>query len=224
MKAATQVLPNSYVLYRHFDESKYKKANWVIILLGGLAFWIAFVFFNNLAGTLRPEYQAVERLHFELSVERLIALLRVLLPVALVLILHECIHAALLWFYTKARPTFVGTFKGIGGIAVRMPSWYLSRNAFLIVNLAPVCLMTLAAPFFILVMPRAMIGILVFCAALNLAGSLSDIVSSIYIYSHPSATYLDTNGSLFHDQEQVSIPNWKRWLRSAIEWFVAKLE
>jgi hypothetical protein len=224
MKAATQVLPSSYALYRHFDETKYKKVTWVIIALGGLVFWISFVVFNNLAGILRPEYQIVERLQFQLSMERLIALFRVLLPVALVLILHEGIHAGLLWLYTKERPKIVATFEGIGGIAVRMPAWYLSRNAFLIINLAPVCLMTLAIPFLILVSPHTAINILVFCAALNFAGSLSDMISSAYIFSHPATTYLDTNGSLFHDQELLSIPSWKRWLRSAIEWFLTKLE
>jgi len=224
MKAATQVLPQSYALYRHFDETKYKKAMGVVILLGLLAFWVSFAFFNNLAGLLRPEYQSVERLHFQLSMERLITLLRLLLPVALVLILHECIHAVLLWLYTKKRPFFIVIFKGIGGIAVRMPSWYLSRNAFLIVNLAPVCLMTLVFPFLILVVPRAAINILVFCAALNLAGSLSDIISSIYISLHPATTYLNTSGYFYHDQVLLSIPRWKLWLQSAIELFLAKLE
>ncbi len=224
MKAATQVLPPSYSLYRHFDETKYKKVTWVVILLGGLVFWVSFAFFNNLAGVLRPEYQIVERLHFQLSAERLIALFRVLLPVALVLILHECIHAVILWLYTKKRPTFVTTFEGIGGIAVKMPSWYLSRNAFLITDLAPVCLITLAVPFLFLVVPRAVINTLVFCAALNLAGSLSDIVSSIYIYSQPATAYLTTNGYLFHDQEPLSVPSWKQWIQFTIEWLLAKLK
>jgi hypothetical protein len=224
MKAATQVLPPSYSLYHHFDETKYKKASWVVILLGGLVFWVSFVVFNSLAGMLRPDYQTVERLHFQLSMERLTALFRVLFPTLLVLVLHECIHAALLWFYTKERPSFIATLNGIGGIAVRMPCWYLSRNAFLITNLAPVCLMTLAVPFLILVVPRTTINILVFCAALNLAGSLSDIVSSVYIFSHPATTYLDTNGSLFHDQEFLSVPKWKRWLQSGVEWVLTRLE
>ena len=223
MKAATQVLPPSYSLYRHFDETKYKKVTWAVILLGGLVFWVSFIFFNNLAGVLRPDYQIVERLHFQLSVERLIALFRVLLPVALVLVVHEFIHAVILWLYTKERPTFVTTFEGIGGIAVRLPSWYLSRNAFLITDLAPVCLITLAVPIFLLVVPRSAINTLVFCAALNFAGSLSDIVSSVYVYSQPATAYLTTNGHIFHDQESLSVPSWKQWIQFTIEWLLTKL-
>jgi hypothetical protein len=141
-----------------------------------------------------------------------------------VLILHECIHTLLLWLYTKEHPIFIATLKGIGGIAVRMPSWYFSRNAFLIVDLAPVCLMTLAVPFLILIVPRTAINLLIFCAALNVAASLSDIVSSIYICSYPATAYLNTGGDFHSDQKQVNVPNWKRWLRSIIEWMLAKLE
>lgn len=224
MKAATKLLPRSYILYRHFDETKYKKAGWVVNLLGVLVFWVSFTFVNTLAGILRPDYQSVERFHFQLSPERLIILLRLLRPVAFVLILHEGIHALLLWLYTKEHPLFIATLKGIGGIAVRMPSWYFSRNAFLIVNLAPVCLMTLAVPFLILIVPRNAINMLIFCAALNVAASLSDIVSSIYIYSYPATIYLNTGGDFYSHQEQVNVPTWKRWLRLAIEWFLAKLE
>ena len=224
MKAATKVLPPSYTLFRHFDETKYKKAVWVVILIGGLVFWVSFIFFNRLAGILRPDYQTVEQLHFELSMERLGLLLQILVPVVVILILHECIHAAFLWLYTKERPRLVATLKGIGGIAVRMPSWYLSRNTFLIVNLAPVCLITLAIPFLILVLPNTAVGVLVFCAALNLAGSLSDIVSSVYIYSLPATVYLKTNGYLYRSQESLSVPGWKQGLQSTIDWFLAKLE
>jgi hypothetical protein len=224
MKAATKVLPHTYTLHRHIDETKYKKAVWVVILIGGLVFWISFILFNRLAGILRPEYPIVEQLQFRMSTERLIALLHILLPVAFVLLLHECIHAVLLWLYTKERPALIVTLKGIGGIAVRMPSWYLSRDAFLTVNLAPVSLMTLAVPFLILILPRAAIGTLVFCAALNLAGSLSDIVSSIYIFSFPATIYLNTNGQLYCDKDLSNVKGWKRWLQSSIDWFLAKLQ
>jgi hypothetical protein len=110
------------------------------------------------------------------------------------------------------------------GIGVRMPSWYFSRNTFLMINLAPVGLITLAVLLFVLIVPLTAIGILVFCAALNLAGSFSDIVSSIYVYSHPVTTYLDTNGSFYHEQDILSVRSWKESLRLAMEWFLAKIE
>ena len=73
-------------------------------------------------------------------------------------------------------------------------------------------------------MPLAVIGIVVFCAALNLAGSLSDIISSIYICSFPATVYLNTNGYLYRDQEFLTVSGWKQWLQSTIDRLLAKLE
>jgi hypothetical protein len=53
---ATQVLPESYVLERRLDDTRYKQITWVVILFGLLFFLLSFALFNNLAGVLRPEY------------------------------------------------------------------------------------------------------------------------------------------------------------------------
>jgi hypothetical protein len=187
MKAVTQVLPESYALYHQFYQTRYKKAGWVSILLGLLLFSMSFAFFNSLARFMRPEYQFVEHLHFQLSMDRLTILLSMLLPVAFVLILHECIHALLLWLYTKERPILVVTWTGVGGIAVRMPLWYFSRNTFLMINLAPASLITLAVLLFVLMVPLTAIGILVL-RRLNLAGSFR--ICFIYLCLFTSRHYL----------------------------------
>jgi hypothetical protein len=221
---ATRVLPESYSLYHHFDDTKYEKATWVVIVLGLLVFAACFALFNNLAETLRPEYQPVKQLHFELTLERLTILLRLLAPLAIVLILHEGIHALCLWLFTHERPTFVATLGGVGGIGVRLPSWYLPRNIFLIANLAPVCLMTLAGLLLLLLMPQTGVGLLVFCTSLNLAGSTSDVVSSIYIFLHPPSAYVTTDGRIYHPHRPESVARWKQLSRSVIEWVFARLD
>jgi hypothetical protein len=221
---ATRALPESYLLYRHFDDTRYKKATWVVIVLGLLVFVASFAFFNSLAGTLRPEYQPVEHLDFALTLERLTILLRLLVPVAVVLILHEGIHALCLWLFTRERPIFVATFEGVGGIAVRLPSWYLPRNAFLVANLAPACSLTLGGLLLLLVMPHSDIGLLVFCNSLNLAGSISDVVSSIYVYLHPPSAYIKTDGRIYHHHKPESVARWKQQLRAVMEWILARLE
>ena len=52
------------------------------------------------------------------DLERLVILARLLVPIAVVLVLHEGIHALCLWLFTHERPTFVATFGGGGGIGV----------------------------------------------------------------------------------------------------------
>lgn len=220
---ATRVLPESYSLYHHFDETKYKKARWVVIVLGLLVYVASFALFNSLAERLHPEYQPVERLHIELTFERLIILLRLLVPVAVIAILHEGIHVLCLWLLTRERPTFA-TFEGVGGVGVRLPSWYLSRNAFLVANLAPVCSMTLAGLLLLPIVAHTGISLLVFCIALNLAGSITDVISSIYVYLHPPSAYVKTDGQIYHPQGPESVARWKQRLRSVMEWIFARLE
>jgi hypothetical protein len=221
---ATRVLPESYLLYRHFDEARYRRATWIVILLGLLVFVACFALFNDLAGILRPGYQPVKHLHFELTLERLAILVRLLVPIAVVLILHEGIHALCLWLFTHERPTFVATFGGGGGIGVRSPSWYLRRNAFLVANMAPVCSMTLAGLLVLPMMSDTGISLLVFCISLNLAGSMSDVASSVYVYLHPPSAYITTDGRIYHDHKPESAARWKGQLRSAMEWVFARLK
>jgi hypothetical protein len=221
---ATRVLPESYSLYHHFDVTKYKRATWVVILLGLIVFVASFAFLNNLAGRLHPEYQPVERLHFELTFERLVVLLHLLVPVAVILTLHEGIHALCLWLFTHERPTFVATFEGVGGFGVRLPSWYLSRNVFLIANLAPVCSMTLAGLLLLPMVAPPGIGLLVFSISLNIAGSISDVISSMYVCLHPPCAYIKTDGQIYRPPGPESVAGWKRWLRSGLEWILVRLE
>jgi hypothetical protein len=221
---ATQVLPESYLLYHHFDEAKYRKATWLVSALGLLAFVASFAFLNDLAGALHPEYRPVERLRFELTLERLVIVLRLLMPIAVILILHEGIHALCLWSFTHELPTFVATFRGLVGIGVKLPSWYLPRNVLLVASLAPVCLMTVGGLLLLPVVPSKGIRLWVFCISLNLAGSTSDVASSIYVCLHPPSSYINTDGRIYHPHGPETGPRWKRRLRSAMEWILARLE
>jgi hypothetical protein len=196
----------------------------MLIVLGLFVFTASFAFFDNLAGALHSEYQPVERLHFELTLERLTILLRLLIPIAVVLILHEGIHALCLWLFTHERPTFVATLEGVGGIGVKLPSWYLPRNAFLVANLAPVCSMTLAGLLLLPLMPQTSVGLLAFCMSINLTGSTSDVVSSIYMFLHPPSAYVTTDGRVYHPHRPENVAGWKQLSRSVMEWFFARLE
>jgi hypothetical protein len=221
---ATRVLPESFVLYRHFDEAKYRRAAWAVILLGLLAFTVCLDLLNNLAGMVRPEYRPIERLHFKVTLERLVILARLLVPIAVVLVVHEGIHAICLWLFTHERPTFVTTFGNGGGIGVRAPSWYLSRSAFLVANLAPVCLMTLVGLCLLPIVSHTGVSLLVFCLSLNLAGSIADVASSVYVYLHPPSVYITTDGWIYCHHRPESVARWKDQLRSAMEWVLARLE
>jgi len=220
---ATRTLPETYVPYSNFRPSRFKRTLWVIWLFGLLVAAASFAFFSNLSSILRPEFQPMKRLHFEIpTLDRLRTLPTVAVSVAVILIVHEFIHALCLWILTRERPLIVA--KG-GGLCVRLPSWYLSRNAFLISNLAPVCLITLAGLLLLPIVPQTSISLLVFCTAMNIAASTADMASSVYILLHPRSVYLDTDGTIYTSRSQgFERAKWRQRLRSSIEWILAKLE
>jgi hypothetical protein len=222
----TQVLPESYVLHGDFNPARFKKAVWVSWLLGFLVAVASFACFRNLARMLRPEFQPAN-LHFDVpTLERLRGFSRVLIPLAVIFVVHESIHALLLWMFTRERPKIVVALKEGGGICVRLPSWYLPRNAFLAADLAPVCLLTLAGLLLLPVVPQAHLSLLVFCLAVHLAGSTADITSSAFVFLLPPSAYVTTDGAIYvsGSKRAENVPVWKQRLRSFMERILARLE
>ena len=219
---ATQTLPHSYVVYNSFRPSKWRRALWAIWLLGFLVAGVSFTFFRSLAIFVRPEFQP-KRLHFEVpTLERLYSISILVVALAALFAVHELIHILCLWGLTGERAVIVA--KG-GGLHVRLPSWYLSRNEFLVVNLAPVCLITISGLLFLPLVPHTNISLLVFLTAMDFAGSTPDMASSVYILLHPPSIYLDTEGTIYTDgpQGSESVSKWKQDIRSFIESILAKL-
>jgi hypothetical protein len=220
---STQVLPESYELYGDFRSGRFKKAVWAASLIGLVILLGSYTFFYRLASILRPGFQSIRYLHFEISFERLWSMYKVLVPLVIIIVFHELIHALCLWIYTGKRPVIRATLKGAGGLYVRLPSWYLSRNAFLVVNLAPVCVITLVGSFLILVIEQTGISLLIFCLAVHLAGATGDLLSSVFIFLQPSSVYLTTDGMIYIKGTE-NMPKWKKTLRSAMKSALDRLE
>jgi hypothetical protein len=145
------------------------------------------------------------------------------IPIVIVIILHEGIHALCLRLFTGEWPIVIASLEGLGGIAVRLPSWYLPRNAFLISNLAPVCTMTPVgvAPFTDSAPRiRESPGLL---QRSQSRGSLPDLVSPLYVYLHPATAYITTDGRIYHHPRSESVARWKQQLRSLMEGRLARL-
>jgi len=209
----TQVLPESYELYGDFRPGRFKKAIWAVSLVALVILFASYSLFYKWASLIRPGFQPTESLHFEISFERLWSILIVLVLLLVIFILHELIHAFCLWIYTGKRPVIRVSLKGGGALYVRLPSWYLARNAFLVVNLAPVCLITLVGFLLMFVIEQSGLGLLIFCLAVHLAGATGDLVSSVFIFLQPSSVYLTTDGMIYAKGSE-SMPHWIQKLRS----------
>jgi hypothetical protein len=220
---ATQTLPSTYIPYDNFRPSKWRKTHWVTWIFGIALAWLSYSFLGLVAEILRPDFQP-RPLHFEVpTLERLGSIILIVFVLAIVFAIHEFIHAVFLWFFTSHRPIIV---VGEGGLAVRLPSWYIPRGQFLVTNLAPFCVISLVGLLLLLVVPQRYISLTVFLTAMNTAGSIADITSSAYLLLHPPSIYLETEGTIYFDEHigPNLVPEWKLRIRSLIEAAIAKLD
>jgi hypothetical protein len=132
------------------------------------------VAFIALVGALRPELAEVSVAVRDLGDILMVAIgfLAVLATLPLTIVVHEAVHAALFWAFTRARPQ-VG-FKGWYAFA-SAPGWYLSRNRFLVVGLGPFVSISVAALGLALVLPPFGVVLAVIAAVVNAAGSVGDL-------------------------------------------------
>jgi hypothetical protein len=111
----------------------------------------------------------------------------VLLPVV-ILVVHEAVHGLLFWVYTRRRPQF--GWKGWYAYACA-PGWYLTRNSFLVVGLAPIVLMSAAALALAMVLPPIGAGMVLLGAIFNAAGSVGDLYICWRLLAAPASAVVE---------------------------------
>ena len=220
---ATQTLPPTYVPYTAFRPSQWRRTHWVIWICGIALAALSFSFLSRLAESIRPEFQP-SRPQFEmLSLERLQSILVLALILMIVFAVHELIHALCLRYFTGRFPILVA---GAGGLAVRLSDWYVPRDQFLVINLAPFGILSLVGILLLPVVPQWYVSFAVFFTAMNIAGSIADLITSAYLSLHPPSIYVEPEGTIFFDAHTG--PNlgaeWKLRIRSGIEATIAKLD
>ena len=185
--------------------------------------WLSYGFLRRLAEILRPDFQP-HPLHFQSpTLERLWTILILVVILAIVFAIHELIHAIFLYFFTGHFPSLVA---GGGGLAIRLPHWYIPRDQFLIANLAPFVVITLMGILLLPAVPQSYLSQTVFFTAMNIAGSIADIFSSAYLFLHPPSIYLETEGTIYFNEnaDLNSVLAWKVRARSLIESAIGKLD
>ncbi len=118
--------------------------------------------------------------------------LLILIPgVFLVILIHELIHGLFFWLFTKSKPVFA--FKLAYAYAAA-PTWYIPRNIYLIVGLAPVVCITLFALIGFLFMPMYAVAIMLILASLNFAGAVGDLAICVWLLDHEDALLIRDMG------------------------------
>ncbi len=99
-------------------------------------------------------------------------LLSFLLAVLGIMILHEAIHGAFFWIYTHARPVFgMRILFAYAGA----PEWYIPRDKYSVIGLAPFTLISLAGLIAIPFLPLVTAQFILLTITVNAAGAVGDL-------------------------------------------------
>lgn len=186
----TRTLPNSYIATCTLDLSKDRRALLLLNLLGVPLTLVAALFFGWYIAMLRPELGDLSlRLEGLGGVLKLI--LGMVLTMAAAITIHELVHGVFFWLFTKSRPLF--GFKGAYAYAAA-PDWYLPRNQFLVVGLAPLVLLSVGGLLLVAVVPVGWLPALFIALVMNAGGAIGDLYVAALLLRTPPTTLTNDVG------------------------------
>ena len=200
-------LSSAYVFAGEIDVQNRR----VILALNLIGLALLFVFgwlFWQLASAVRTEPLSSDLSSLWARLEPL----WLLLGIVGVFILHELIHGLFFWLFTGDRPRFgVHIFYAYAAA----PDWYLPRNRFIIVGIAPFILITIAGLVLLpAIAPQAVTELLIILTV-NAAGSVGDLLVVGWLLSQPRTTLINDMGQkiTFYQEPEPAIAKMSgRWL------------
>jgi len=172
---ATKKLPDGYRLSQSLNLIKDHKLLLTLSLASIGLFIGAWVGLGWLFQWLRPGVDSgVVGFSFTItSVPDILSPFLVILGVTLgMLIVHEAIHGIFFWVFTRGRVKFA--FKWAYAYAAA-PDWYLPKNPYMVISLAPLVLMGVGGILALLFVPLNWITPIILLLAMNTSGSVGDL-------------------------------------------------
>jgi len=169
---ATQDLPENYRQIGKLDLNENRGWGMILNLAGiGVLFGVGWLLVKSLA-VLRPAYLSEENILIITGMREFWrGVLLLVLSVGLMIVLNEGMRWVLFWVFTGQRPS-VG-FRGFYTYAAA-PEWYLTRNLYAAIRLAPAILITVLGVLAVMVVPLNLVPGVLLLVSLNLAAALSD--------------------------------------------------
>ncbi len=156
----------------------------------GLALFFGFGWlFVQIFRTLRPD--------FDLNTDQFLSpalLASLIIASVLVIVLHELVHGLFFLILTGDRPKF--GFTGAYAYAAA-PDWYLPRNPYLAVGLAPFVLLTLLGMAGVLILPTRTLPIVLLALTINAAGSVGDLAVVAWLLTKADTILVNDEGDRF---------------------------
>lgn len=182
----TKILPENYHSTVRID---LKENTWLAIILnlaGIPLFFISGWFFLKIIAYLRVDATALWGILGGFQ-----NLIIVLTGIFFVIVVHEIIHGIFFWVFTHSRPKFA--FKLIYAYAAA-PEWYIPRNQYLVIGLAPLFLISIFAILLFLFLPPYGVALTLILASFNVAGAVGDIAVTGWLMSKSRNVLINDRG------------------------------
>jgi hypothetical protein len=167
--SATNVRPENAVLVYSLDLKKNKAALWGMNLGSVFLLFIFGWFFVWYARLVRPRFLAEVGSR---SFNPIIFVISLVVVFVVMIVVHELIHGAFFWVFTRQPPKF-----GLRGwyAFASAPGWYFPRRQYLVIGLAPVVCLSVLGSFLLAVLPAEALVLVLFAVILNAASSIGDL-------------------------------------------------
>jgi hypothetical protein len=166
---ATNVRPENSTLVYSLNLLSNKRAFWLLQIPATLGFFIFGFLFVWWTIWIRPNF-----LHTISTgvVVRLLDLLLFLIGFVVFILLHELVHGAFFWIYSRSRPRF--GFRG-GYAYAAAPGWFFPPRQYLVIALAPLVLLSILGMVLVVVVPAGALVAILFVMTANAAGAVGDM-------------------------------------------------
>jgi hypothetical protein len=169
MDQATNICPANATLVYSFSLFNNKRLFWLLQILATISlFLFGFLF---LLWTIWVRPNLAQTLHAGVVI-MLPDLLFLLLGVVLSIVLHELVHGAFFWFFSRSRPRF--GFRG-GYAYAAAPGWFFPRRQYLVIGLAPFIILSVVGMIVVIFVPLKMLAVTLAAMIANASGSVGDL-------------------------------------------------
>jgi hypothetical protein len=185
---AKGVLPEDYRLHSTLDLTSNPILLIGLNLVGLILLFVFWGLFQRVTLTLRPGLQPVD-LSFNQGLSWFIYLGSAILAI----VAHEAVHGLFFWIF-RARPVF--GFRGAYAYAAA-PDWFLPRDAFLLIGLAPFLTLTTLGLAGLATLPDRALPATLVAITINAAGAVGDLAVVVWLTTFPREALIQDVGDIF---------------------------
>ncbi len=190
---AVKMLPVNYHQEKTLDFSSFRAAFWLnvaavpLLLVYGWIFSHLIVFFrsinHNVSGTwgIIPAFSTLE-------------LIVLVVSIFFMLTIHEMIHGAFFWAFTRERPKFA---LKPGYAYAAAPDWHLPRSQYVIVGLSPFVVISILSILIAAFVNSHLVPYLFYMGIFNAAGALGDMIVVGWVLRQSAEVLVQDHGDKF---------------------------